>query len=68
MGYVAVEAGEEVIERAEQLFEKRRTEGESDPVSIDQIDEQFGRLVGQVMNEGTLRAETRRPRAETGSG
>lgn len=56
MGYVAVEAGEEVIERAEQLFEKRRTEGESDPVSIDQIDEQFGRLVGQVMSEGGLYA------------
>lgn len=56
MGYVAVEAGEDVIERAEQLFEKRRTEGDASPVSVDQIEEQFGRLTGQVLSESGLYA------------
>jgi alpha-D-ribose 1-methylphosphonate 5-triphosphate synthase subunit PhnI len=56
MGYVAVKAGEEVIERAEQLFEKRRTDGEAELVSVEQVEEQFGRLVGQVMGEGGLYA------------
>jgi alpha-D-ribose 1-methylphosphonate 5-triphosphate synthase subunit PhnI len=56
MGYVAVKAGEAVIERAEQLFEKRRVEGEDPIVSVEQVEEQFGRLVGQVMGEGGLYA------------
>lgn len=56
MGYVAVEAGEEVIRRAEELFEKRRVEGESPLLSTAQVDEQLGRLVGQVMGEAGLYA------------
>ncbi|WP_327051610.1 carbon-phosphorus lyase complex subunit PhnI [Halomicrococcus gelatinilyticus] len=56
MGYVAVKAGEEVVRRAEELFEKRRVEGDAEPVSVEQVEEQFGRLVGQVMSEGGLYA------------
>jgi len=56
MGYVAVEAGEDVIERAEELFEKQRVAGGSDQVSVDQIDDQFSRLTGQAMGEGGLYA------------
>lgn len=56
MGYVAVTAGEEVIKRAEQLFEKQRTEGDSDDLGIDQLDEQLGRLTAQVMSESGLYA------------
>ncbi|WP_363466687.1 carbon-phosphorus lyase complex subunit PhnI [Halogeometricum borinquense] len=56
MGYVAVKAGEAVIRRAEELFEKRRLDGEDEPVDIEQVESQFGRLVGQVMSEGGLYA------------
>jgi alpha-D-ribose 1-methylphosphonate 5-triphosphate synthase subunit PhnI len=56
VGYVAVTAGEEVIERAEDLFEKRRLEGDEPLVSVDQIDEQLGRLTAQAMGEGGLYA------------
>jgi alpha-D-ribose 1-methylphosphonate 5-triphosphate synthase subunit PhnI len=56
VGYVAVTAGEELIERAEDLFEKRRLEGEEPLVSVDQIDEQLGRLTAQAMSEGGLYA------------
>jgi alpha-D-ribose 1-methylphosphonate 5-triphosphate synthase subunit PhnI len=56
VGYVAVTAGEEVIERAEDLFERRRLEGEEPLVSVDQIDEQLGRLTAQAMGEGGLYA------------
>jgi alpha-D-ribose 1-methylphosphonate 5-triphosphate synthase subunit PhnI len=56
MGYVAVTAGEEVIERAEQLFEKQRVSGDSDELGIDQLDDQLGRLTAQVMSESALYA------------
>jgi alpha-D-ribose 1-methylphosphonate 5-triphosphate synthase subunit PhnI len=56
MGYVAVEAGQDVIQRAEELFEKQRVDGESDQVSVEQIDEQFSRLTAQAMSEGGLYA------------
>ncbi len=56
MGYVAVTAGEEVIQRAEDLFEKRRVDGTDDPIAIDQIEGQLGRLVGQVTGEAGLYA------------
>src|SRR6056297_3059633 len=56
MGYVAVTAGEEVIERAEELFEKQRVEGEEDDVSVDQLEGQLGRLTAQAMSEGGLYA------------
>lgn len=56
MGYVAVTAGEEVIERAEDLFEKRRLEGDEPLLSVDQIEGQLGRLTAQAMGEGGLYA------------
>jgi alpha-D-ribose 1-methylphosphonate 5-triphosphate synthase subunit PhnI len=56
VGYVAVTAGEELIERAEQLFEKQRVDGEGEDLGVDQIEGQFGRLTGQVMSEAGLYA------------
>jgi len=56
MGYVAVTAGEEIIERAEQLFEKQRVEGEDADLSVEQLDGQLGRLTAQAMSEGGLYA------------
>jgi alpha-D-ribose 1-methylphosphonate 5-triphosphate synthase subunit PhnI len=55
MGYVAVTAGEEIIERAEQLFEKQRVDG-GDDIPVDRIEGQLGRLTGQAMSEGGLYA------------
>ncbi|WP_128225252.1 carbon-phosphorus lyase complex subunit PhnI [Halobacteriaceae bacterium SHR40] len=55
MGYVAVTAGEEIIERAEQLFEKQRLD-EDEELAVGQIDGQLGRLTGQAMSEGGLYA------------
>ena len=63
MGYVAVKAGEEVIRKSEELFEKRRVEGDDPDVSVEQVESQFGRLVGQVMSEGGLYAPTLAARA-----
>ncbi len=56
MGYVAVKAGKDVIRKSEQLFEKGRIEGEEPNVTVEQVESQFGRLVGQVMSEGGLYA------------
>lgn len=58
MGYVAVEAGEELIQRAADLFEKRRIEDAANDelLSIDAIEGQLGRLVGQTMSEAGLYA------------
>jgi alpha-D-ribose 1-methylphosphonate 5-triphosphate synthase subunit PhnI len=55
MGYVAVTAGEELIERAADLFESQRI-GDSEDVDVDQIRDQFGRLTSQAMGEGGLYA------------
>ena len=55
MGYVAVTAGEELIERAEELFQSQRI-GDTGDVDIDQIDEQLSRLTAQAMSEGGLHA------------
>jgi alpha-D-ribose 1-methylphosphonate 5-triphosphate synthase subunit PhnI len=56
MGYVAVTAGEEIIERAEELFEKQRVDGEDDDIDVDQLKGQLGRLTAQAMSEGGLYA------------
>ncbi|WP_226479881.1 carbon-phosphorus lyase complex subunit PhnI [Natrinema amylolyticum] len=56
MGYVAVTAGEELIERAEKLFEKQRIDDDSDDIGVDQIEGQLGRLTAQAMSEGGLYA------------
>jgi alpha-D-ribose 1-methylphosphonate 5-triphosphate synthase subunit PhnI len=63
MGYVAVKAGEEVIKRAEELFEKQRVDDE--PVSLEQVENQFGRLTAQAMGEGGLYAPRLAARAVT---
>jgi alpha-D-ribose 1-methylphosphonate 5-triphosphate synthase subunit PhnI len=56
MGYVAVTAGEDVIERAEQLFEQQRVDGESEQLTVEQVDDQLSRLTAQAMSEGGLYA------------
>lgn len=56
MGYVAVTAGAEIIERAEELFEKQRVAGDDDDLTVEQIDGQLGRLTAQAMSEGGLYA------------
>lgn len=56
MGYVAIKAGEEIIERAEELFEKQRLTGDDDPLTVDQLEEQLHRLTAQAMSEGGLYA------------
>ena len=56
MGYVAVTAGEEVIERAADLFEKQRLAGDSEDIDVSQLDRQLGRLTAQAMGEGGLYA------------
>jgi alpha-D-ribose 1-methylphosphonate 5-triphosphate synthase subunit PhnI len=56
MGYVAVKAGEEIIERAEELFEKQRLDGDDETLSVDQLEGQLERLTAQVMSEGGLYA------------
>ncbi|MFC6770059.1 carbon-phosphorus lyase complex subunit PhnI [Halorubrum pallidum] len=56
MGYVAVKAGEEIIDRAEQLFEKQRLNTTGETLSLDQIEGQLGRLSAQVMSDSGLYA------------
>lgn len=56
MGYVAVKAGEEIIERAEALFEKQRLDGEEAALSLEQLDGQLERLTAQTMSESGLYA------------
>jgi len=56
MGYVAVTAGEELIERAEALFEKQRVDGDDEDIAVEQLDSQLGRLTGQAMSEAGLYA------------
>lgn len=56
MGYVAVTAGEEIIERAQELFEKQRLSGDDEPLSVDQLEGQLERLIAQSMSEGGLYA------------
>jgi alpha-D-ribose 1-methylphosphonate 5-triphosphate synthase subunit PhnI len=56
MGYVAVKAGEETIEKAEDLFEKSRVGDDEELLGVDQIEGQLGRLLGQVMSEGGIYA------------
>jgi alpha-D-ribose 1-methylphosphonate 5-triphosphate synthase subunit PhnI len=55
VGYVAVTAGEELIERAEELFESQRI-GDTADIDVEQIDEQLSRLTAQAMSEGGVYA------------
>lgn len=56
MGYVAVRGGEAAILNAETLLQVFRLGGETDPVSLQQVQEQFGLAVDRVMGEGGLYA------------
>jgi alpha-D-ribose 1-methylphosphonate 5-triphosphate synthase subunit PhnI len=56
MGYVAVKAGEEIIGRAEELFEKQRLDDDAETLTVDQLDGQLERLTAQAMSEGGLYA------------
>ncbi len=56
MGYVAVKAGEELIQRAEDLFEKQRLADEDAPITVDQLEGQLERLTAQAMSEAGLYA------------
>ncbi|MFW6003006.1 MAG: carbon-phosphorus lyase complex subunit PhnI [Halanaeroarchaeum sp.] len=56
MGYVAVRAGEELIERAADLFDKQRLDGDDPTLSVDQIEGQLERLTARAMSEGGLYA------------
>ncbi|WP_207591569.1 carbon-phosphorus lyase complex subunit PhnI [Halomontanus rarus] len=56
MGYVAVTAGEEIIERAADLFEKQRLDGDAETLSVVQLEGQLERLTAQAASEGGLYA------------
>ncbi|AMV73715.1 carbon-phosphorus lyase complex subunit PhnI [Desulfuromonas carbonis] len=56
MGYVAVKGGTEAIEQSNSLFTWLRQQGESAPLSVDQVREQFYLGVDRVMGEGSLYA------------
>jgi alpha-D-ribose 1-methylphosphonate 5-triphosphate synthase subunit PhnI len=55
VGYVAVTAGEELIERAAELFDAQRV-GEAPPITLDQLTGQLSRLTAQAMSEGGVYA------------
>jgi alpha-D-ribose 1-methylphosphonate 5-triphosphate synthase subunit PhnI len=56
MGYVAAVAGEELIERAADLFDAQRVDADQRPLDLDQLDTQLARLTGQAMSEGGVYA------------
>ncbi|MBA2287246.1 MAG: carbon-phosphorus lyase complex subunit PhnI [Ktedonobacteraceae bacterium] len=56
MGYVAAKGGAEAVLRAEQLLEYFRLKGESEPITVRQIQEQMRLAVDRAMGEGSLYA------------
>jgi alpha-D-ribose 1-methylphosphonate 5-triphosphate synthase subunit PhnI len=56
MGYVAVKGGTEAISNAATYLRYLRTTGESDPLAVEQIQEQLYLAVDRVMSEGALYA------------
>ncbi len=56
MGYVAVKGGTQAVLNAEQLVEYFRTRGESEPISVEQIQDQMRLAVDRAMSEGALYA------------
>lgn len=54
MGYVATKGGYEAIAAAEELVERKRVEGESNWLELDQIIERLRLSVDRVMGEGGL--------------
>jgi alpha-D-ribose 1-methylphosphonate 5-triphosphate synthase subunit PhnI len=56
MAYVAVSGGREAIENAERLFQQGRSSGQTTPLQVEQIMDQFHLAVDRVMGEGSLYA------------
>ncbi len=56
MGYVAVKGGTEAVLNAEQLVEYFRVKGGSEPISVEQIQDQMRLAVDRAMGEGALYA------------
>ncbi len=56
MGYVATKGGTQAVLNAEQLVEYFRVQGESEPISIKQIQDQMRLAVDRAMGEGALYA------------
>lgn len=63
MGYAAVKGGFEAIRAAERLVERKRTEGRSAPLALDQVLERLRLLVDRVQSEAALWAPTAAARA-----
>ena len=56
MGYVAVKGGTQAVLSAEQLVEYFRVKGGSEPISVEQIQDQMRLGVDRAMGEGALYA------------
>ncbi len=56
MGYVAVKGGTQAVLNAEQLVEYFRMKGGSEPISVEQIQDQMRLAVDRAMGEGALYA------------
>jgi alpha-D-ribose 1-methylphosphonate 5-triphosphate synthase subunit PhnI len=56
MAYVAVKGGRQAIENACDLLSYQRQQGASDPLSVNQVEEQFYLGVDRIMSEGGLYA------------
>jgi alpha-D-ribose 1-methylphosphonate 5-triphosphate synthase subunit PhnI len=56
VAYFAVKGGREAIENAGRLLIYERTKGKSNPIQVEQIQEQLALLVDRVMGEGSLYA------------
>ena len=56
MGYVAAKGGTEAVLNAEQLLEYFRLKGESEPITVRQVQDQMRLAVDRAMGEGALYA------------
>lgn len=56
MGYVAVKGGTQAVLNAEQLVEYFRVQGQSEPITVQQIQDQMRLAVDRAMSEGGLYA------------
>ena len=56
MGYVAAKGGTQAVLNAEQLLEYFRLKGESEPITVRQIQDQMRLAVDRAMSEGSLYA------------
>jgi alpha-D-ribose 1-methylphosphonate 5-triphosphate synthase subunit PhnI len=56
MGYIAVRGGEDAIKNSQALLDHDRLGGESAPITVKQVEEQFHLALDRVMGEGGLYA------------